>query len=60
MLHLKYMSNSTQIVRLIYPADTFNPKVVDEVYADEFRAAQLSEVVTNLLEDAGNKENGAV
>ncbi|TLD71776.1 hypothetical protein FEM03_06460 [Phragmitibacter flavus] len=27
-------------MRLIYPADTFSPKVADEVYADEFAAAQ--------------------
>ena len=27
-------------MRLIYPSDTFNPKAVDEIYADEFAAAQ--------------------
>lgn len=27
-------------MRLIYPADTFNPKAVDEVYADEYAAAR--------------------
>ena len=29
-------------MRLIYPADTFHPKVVDEIYADEFGAAQTA------------------
>lgn len=29
-------------MRLIYPADTFSPKVADEVYADEFAAAHAA------------------
>lgn len=29
-------------MRLIYPADTFSPKVADEVYSDEFAAAQAA------------------
>jgi hypothetical protein len=40
-------------VRLIYPADTFSPKVVDDVYADEFAAAQAAELPVSIfnLED---------
>lgn len=26
-------------MRLLYPTDIFNPKTVDEVYADEYAAA---------------------
>jgi hypothetical protein len=36
-------------VRLIYPADTFSPKSVDEVYADEFAEAQSLGFATSLF-----------
>jgi hypothetical protein len=36
-------------MRLIYPADTFNPKVVDEVYEDELNTAQGMGLATSLF-----------
>lgn len=36
-------------MRLIYPADTFSPKVADEVFADEFSAAQAAELPLSLF-----------
>lgn len=36
-------------MRLIYPADTFSPKVVDEVYADEFAVAQSAGVHVSIF-----------
>jgi hypothetical protein len=36
-------------VRLIYPADTFSPKAVDEVYADEFSAAQAEGLAVSIF-----------
>lgn len=36
-------------MRLIYPADTFNPKTVDEVYADEFAAAQSAGIPVSIF-----------
>lgn len=36
-------------MRLIYPADTFNPKCVDEVYADEFAPAQALGISTSIF-----------
>lgn len=36
-------------MRLIYPTDTFNPKIVDEVYEDEFSTAQEMGLATSLF-----------
>lgn len=36
-------------MRLIYPADTFSPKTVDEVYADEFAAAQSAGFLVSIF-----------
>ncbi len=36
-------------MRLIYPADTFNPKVVDEIYADEHASAHLLGVPVSIF-----------
>ncbi len=36
-------------MRLIYPTDTFNPKVVDEIYADEYITAQQMGLATSLF-----------
>jgi hypothetical protein len=36
-------------MRLIYPASTFSPKVTDEVFADEFAAAQAAELPVSIF-----------
>lgn len=36
-------------MRILYPADTFSPKVADEVYADEFAAAQAVELPVSIF-----------
>src|SRR4051794_39596545 len=36
-------------MRLIYPGDTFSPKVADEVYADEYSAAQTAELAVSIF-----------
>lgn len=36
-------------MRLLYPADAFNPKVADEAYAEEFTAAQAAELPVSIF-----------
>lgn len=36
-------------MRLVYPADSFKPRVVDEIYADEFAAAQSAGLIVSIF-----------